>query len=168
MAHRIKIKLGDAEFEAEGTEESVQSQYEMFLAAMQSRSVAPTPSVAEIKQQDQTPPPAFTDNLIARIFELRPDDVVALRALPKGQDKDADALLLLLYRLQEAKERGACASHTSAQSLVVFWHSRLSTGPCPCPVQQYIIRGGQKKGTTYALNNRGIAKAEEIAARVFQ
>ena len=112
MAHRIKIKLGDAEFEAEGTEELVQSQYEMFLAAMQSRSVAPTPSVAEIKQQDQTPPPAFTDNLIARIFELRPDDVVALRALPKGQDKDADALLLLLYGYKKLKnEEHVLATH---------------------------------------------------------
>jgi hypothetical protein len=168
--HRIKIKLGNAEFEAEGAEESVQSQYERFLQAVERTS--PKQPAAQTPQngtQEQVQPPTglFDDALLSRIFDVRQDGVVALKVLPKGQDKEADSLLLILFgywRLKNEERIGATQLIRAAQ---------YSGIPVNSPAQalaihdRYFIRGGQRKGTTYCLNNQGITLAEGIASKIF-
>ena len=97
MAHKIKIKLGDAEFEAEGVAETVQAQYDQFLSALDrvgQKTATPNKSSAVEKPPL---PGTLDDALLGRIFDLRQDGVVALRVLPKGDSREADAFLLILY-----------------------------------------------------------------------
>ena len=75
--HKIKVKLGDAEFEAEGAEETVQAQYDQFLTALE-RTAQPT------KPKLQTPaagtqPSTESAGQLARIFELRQDGLVVFQ-----------------------------------------------------------------------------------------
>lgn len=161
MNHRIKMKLGDAEFEAEGTEESVKAQYESFLAALERRAAELPPALSAV-------PRSFDDSLMNRIFELRPDDLVTLKTLPKGKAKEADSLLLILYGYRKLRnEERVLATHllrASAHSGVRIYRPAHALAQH----EDYLIRSGQKKGSTYALNNRGVAKAEEIAAKIFE
>lgn len=172
-AHRIKIKLGDAEFEAEGSEQSVQAQYELFLSALKRETAkepgTPNPKAnGAVEQERQASPSAFDETLLARIFELRQDGVIALRVLPKGNDKEADALLLLLYGYRRLKtEEDVLATHL----LRAAQHSGVAVyrpAHALAVYDQFLIRGGQKKGSTYSLNNQGVAKAEGIAAKIFE
>jgi hypothetical protein len=168
--NRIKIKLGNAEFEAEGTEESVQSQYERFLQAFE-RMSSKEPAVQTLQNGTQEPAQPttgpFDDALLSRIFDVRQDGVVALKVLPKGQEKEADSLLLILFgywRLKNEERIGATQLIRAAQ---------YSGIPVNSPAQalaihdRYFIRGGQRKGTTYCLNNQGKALAEGIASKIF-
>ena len=91
MAHRIKVKLGDAEFEAEGAEDKVQSQYDQFLAALEQAKTKPP-----IKPAARTGDlPAIDDARITSIFELRPDDLVVLRFQPPSTVEAPDVMTLL-------------------------------------------------------------------------
>jgi hypothetical protein len=172
-SHRIKIKLGDAEFEAEGSEQSVQAQYELFLGALERKTVkepgTPTPKANGAPEGERRENlGAFDDNMQARIFELRQDGIVALRVLPKGNDREADALILLLYGYRRLKnEENVLATHL----LRAAQYSGVSVyrpAHALAVHDQFLIRGGQKKGSTYSLNNQGVTKAEEIAAKIFE
>jgi hypothetical protein len=173
-AHRIKIKLGEAEFEAEGSEQSVQAQYELFLAALERKSVKepdisnPKANGADEQERQAMPPRVFDETLLARIFELRQDGVVTLRVLPKGNGKEADALLLLLLGYRRLKnEEDVLATHllrAARYSGVSIYRPAHALADH----EQFLIRGGQKKGSTYSLNNQGLTKAEEIAAKIFE
>jgi hypothetical protein len=172
MNSKIRIKLGDAEFEAEGTEESVNAQYEQFIAALDRRNIVPTPAAAIApkfaENGTQATATPFDDSLVPRIFELRQDDVVTLKVLPKGPDKEADSILLLLYGYRKMKNE---ESVLATKLLLASKYSGVSIYRPAHALAQYeslIIRGGQKKGTTYTLNNQGVRKAEEIAAQIFQ
>jgi len=164
--HRIKVKLGDAEFEAEGAEDKVQAQYEQFLTAI---AHAPKPSVdtplTKDKKNDQPPGPV-DDALMMRLFEQREDGIVALRVLPQGTEREADTLLLLLYGYKRLRsEQNILATRlvraANHSGLKLTYLNRVQA-----QLTQYVMRGGQRKGATYALNNQGVLKAEEIAAKM--
>jgi hypothetical protein len=175
---RIRMKIGDSEFEADvPSDEVVQQMYDRFLAAIEKR--AAESQVTPIKASDpkppkgssdaaEKPPAEAADGLTARIFELRPDGYVTLKMLPKGDQKEADAFLLLLYGYRKLKgEETVLATHLlrSAEfsGLQAYRPAHALTVH-----ERYVIRGGYKKGSTYALNNQGLPKAEEIAAKIFE
>jgi hypothetical protein len=171
--HKIKFKLGDAEFEAEGAEEAVQAQLERFLAALEARAAVappPKPATSANHPNGNAEAPAtgeFDESLLPRIFELRQDGVVALRVLPKGSDKEGEALLLILLGFRRLKNE----EHVLATQLLrASSYSGVGVYRPAHALAQYdrfLIRGGQRKGTTYSLNNQGIVKAQEIAMQIF-
>jgi len=168
----IRMKIGDAEFEADvPSDEVVQQMYDRFLAAIEKRApeaASKKPPLSGDTKTTETPNGSEADGLVQRIFELRPDGFVALKMLPKGEQKEADAFLLILYgyrklkgeetilgtHLLRAAEFSGLQAYRPAHALAVH--------------ERYVIRGGYKKGSTYALNNQGIVKAEEIAAKIFE
>jgi hypothetical protein len=160
---RLKIKLGDSEFEAEGTPEDIQAQYAAFLEAIKNTGAKP-----KAPKEPAASPESLDDTALGRIFEAAPDStLVTLKILPKGENRDADAMLLLLYGYrmfrQEHTVLGTQLMKAAEQSgLPGFRPSWVA------PVHEvYLIRGGQKKGSTYGLNNQGLIKAKEIAAKMF-
>src|ERR1043166_6447097 len=101
--------------------------------------------------------------MLARMFELRADGVIALRVLPKGDEREADAFLLILYGYRRLK---GDEDILGTQLLRSAQHSGIDTyrpAHALASYDRYVIRGGQRKGSTYSLNNQGIIKAEEIA-----
>ena len=165
VSHRIKIKLGDSEFEAEGASETVQAQYEQFLAALD-RTGTKTPSAKTASQQPQNT--GDGDAIFSRIFEMRPDGVVTLKLLPKGDEKEADAFLLILYGYRRLKQEETVLGTHLLRAAELSGLSSYRPAHALAPHERYVIRGGQKKGSTYALNNQGVSKAEEIANKIFE
>jgi len=167
MVHKIKIKVGNAEFEAEGSAEDVESQYTRFLALLDK-----APSAKLTEKTLESNPEITTNNVansdLSKLFELRQDGIVTLRMLPKGDDREADAFLLLLYgylmlkeqeevlatQLLAAADRSGLSAYRPAHALAI--HDGL------------VRRGGVKKGSWYSLNNQGKLKAQEIAAKILE
>lgn len=173
---RIKIKHGDSEFEADVPADKVQPMYDQFLVTMEKRNQAPQqPFNAGSVDPSNKPKPhdaglaeGQVDPRLARLFELRADGMVTLRVLPKGDLKEADAFLLLLYGYRRLKdEEDVLATHL-LRAAELSGLSSYRPAQALAPHEPLVIRGGQKKGSTYSLNNQGVIKAQEIAARIFE
>ena len=105
--------------------------------------------------------------MLTRVFDLREDGAVTLKVLPSGPDKNADAMLLLLYGYYRLKNE----EYVLATEL--FRAAERSGISLRRPANEYVrngrfvIRGGQRKGTHYSLNSQGLAMAKEITAKIF-
>jgi hypothetical protein len=169
--HKVRIKIGDAEFEAEGSEESVKQQYADFLGALENRRAAPPPPVnpAAQKQQAATGENASTTvssldaDLLNKVFKLD-GDLVSLHFLPRGDNVRADALMLLLYGYATLKNQ---AMVLGTQLVRAANQSGLGLDRVDRSLESYesqnmVLRGGVRKGTKYGLNNPGKIRAEEL------
>jgi hypothetical protein len=123
---RLKMKIGDAEFEADVPESIVQPMYDRFLSMLERRrtplfwqldtagnahkkthdiEAAVRGSFEEVVRSSATKVRRETCNqdFLTQVFDLRQDGVVILKVLPKGPDQHADGLLLLLYGYYRVK-----------------------------------------------------------------
>src|SRR5262249_50570404 len=152
---RLKMKIGEAEFEADVPENKVQPMYAQFLFMLERRNrsvVRPLDVDAGVSSKPEmtvqvAPAESFGETvdeaLLSRVFDLQEDGAVTLRVLPNGPDQSADVLLLLLYgyhrikheecvlatELFRAAERSGISLRRPAKELV-----RNS---------RFVIRGGQ-------------------------
>ena len=166
--HRIKIKIGDAEFEAEGKPELVKSQFEGFLAVVGHR---PTVSV---KPQEQVTPHTgknassgqvkrhgkIDEATLSRVFKM--DDPLSLMATPDTDNPEADAILVLIYAHTEMNGNPDVTSGALLKSMAKTGLNvkRMSQ---TIEARRELIRSvGIKKGTRHSLNNRGIAESEKL------
>lgn len=171
MTHKIKIKVGSAEFEAEGTAEDVESQFTRFMALLEKAppQVSPLPPPASRNGNGQEQKVIDTGDLdLARIFDLRQDGYVTLKLLPKGESRESDAFLLLLLGCRELKQEERVLATHILRAAQFSGISSLRPADAAAATEPYIIRGGQKKGSTYMLNNQGLVRAKEIAAKMFE
>jgi hypothetical protein len=166
--HRIKIKLGDAEFEAEGAEATVQAQYEQFLSTFERIGQKSVPPQVTNSTLEKPPAGALDDALLGRIFDVRQDGVVALKVLPKGDGKEADAFLLILYGYRRLKQEEDVLGTHLLRAAEYSGLTAYRPAQALAAHERYVIRGGHKKGSTYSLNNQGVTKAEEIATKIFE
>jgi hypothetical protein len=180
---RLKMKIGEAEFEADVPENEVQPMYHQFLSMLERRSQAAVSLPTTGAKADQRPAieatvragssvqslaDTFDDALLARIFDLREDGAVTLKVLPPtGPDTNADAMLLLLYGYRRLKNEDYVLAtqlfRAAAQSGITL---RRSVNEY-MRNSRFVIRGGQRKGSHYALSSHGLAMAKEITARIF-
>ena len=185
---RLKMKIGEAEFEADVPENEVQPMYHQFLSMLERRSQAAVSLSATDAKADQRPAIEATvragssvqslsvqalgatvdDTLLARIFHLRENGAVTLKVLPPtGPDTDADAMLLLLYGYRRLKNEDYVLAtqlfRAAAQSGITL---RRSVNEY-MRNSRFVIRGGQRKGSHYTLSSHGLAMAKEITARIF-
>ena len=172
---RIKMKFGDAEFEADVREDEVQPMYDQFLCTLE-RRIGPRTEGVEGKTSEHKPevveiadfgPAGFEQNPLTRIFDLREDGGVRLKVLPTGADKDAEALLLILYGYRQLKnEDGVLATrlHRDAEQsgVSIRWPAYELAN-----YDRYVERIGHKKGSAYSLNTQGVAMVREITTRMF-
>jgi hypothetical protein len=173
---RIKIKHGDSEFEADVPADKVQPMYDQFLATLEKRNQAPpAPFNAGKNNPDAKPNPLAQPledqadkQLLTRLFDLRADGIVTLRVLPKGDTKEADAFLLLLYGYRRINEQEDVLATHLLRAAELSGLAAYRPAHALAPHEHLIIRGGHKKGSTYSLNNQGIIKVQEIAARIFE
>lgn len=172
LTHKVRIKIGANEFEAEGDKATVEEQARQFFALMAAAPAAPvSPAGGAASQQPPSDPGA--NNLGVAASQAAMDgafqvegDLISLRVLPKSQSYAADTLLMLLYGhkvmrdegevlggklMKEARQSGLKIDRVDR---VIDLHS------------EFIIKGGARKGARYGLNNRGIAKAKEMLEKL--
>lgn len=163
-SHRIKVKFGTAEFEAEGEPEAVQAQYSQFLEILAKAPAAAANAASAPVEKRTSGTDEIDSDTAAKIFGAAADGTVSLLILPKGENKEIDAFLLLLYayrRQGHDRVLGTQILRSGAQSGI----SVRAANVYPT-VDRFVLRGGQRKGTTYQLNNQGVIQAQEIARKL--
>jgi hypothetical protein len=166
---KIAVKLGpEIEFNAEGPESLVRQAYNDFLEiAKQKREAdetikplaAPTHESLEYRQQDQ-PDNTTNQTFLHRVFRVD-GEVVSLRALPKTENANADAVLLLLYGYSVIKGQHDVSAVRLAQSARRSGVRADRMDRILAQSQGYVLRSGIKKGVRYGLNNPGLRRCEE-------
>jgi hypothetical protein len=161
---RIKVKIGDNEFEAEGPTGVVNDQFESFkeLVMSSSRQVvsegsANNPQVADStrKQDDETHVP------LEQILHVS-GRVVSLTALPASA---LDAALLIMLGHKDLR------NHVSVTGQEIGDGLAQSGRPVPrvdrvmdkALEDAHVLKTGVKRGTRYRLTNQGLAKALGVA-----
>jgi hypothetical protein len=181
---RLKIKIGESEFEADVPEKQIGPMYAQFLAMLDRRSETPARSInlgtkAPTQEREMEAPvlagpsvqffnETFDRTLLSRIFDLSHDGAITLKVLPRGGDTIAEAMLLLLYGYYLLKNE-ECVLATQ-----LFRAAKQSGVPLRRSINGYVKdrrfvnRGGRAKGSHYSLNGQGLEMAKVIAAKMFE
>ena len=161
---RIKIKIGDHEFDAEGPVEIVQAQFEAFRMII---SNFPR-HIDQPKSRNESH--AIEDNgnnvgsahvPIEKIVHVS-GRVVSLTAIPKSS---TEAALLIMLGQKDLRNNIAVTGQEIGDG--------LDQSGCPVPRvdrvmdkaldEAYVLKTGIKRGTRYRLTNQGLSKALNIA-----
>jgi hypothetical protein len=177
-SHRIKVKLGDAEFDAEGKPEDVKAQYEAFLALVSSLPKQAAPHVSTATAYNKTPVPGQPNNephgmapeALERIF--RRGDNLSLAALPSGDNAAQDAMIALLYGYLKLQSESTVTGTSLMKSAKISGVDLGKVGRVDrvmaALIPDYVLAAGVKKAKRYQLNNRGLAKAEAVINAILQ
>ena len=186
--HKLRMKIGPHEFEAEGTVEEVNEQFaawkEIVLAVgapAQGLSLPFIPSTAQVPPlvtgAPTTPLPLMvaTEADAAKAASSEPppnifvtDDrrrLVWLRVHPPGESRASDAALLVLYglkRLMNVDEplAGQIKDALEESGIRVDRVDRITLGNLR---DGLLLKSGFGKGGKYRLTMTGLAKAESLA-----
>jgi len=161
--YRLKIKIGDHEFEADGPVEAVQSQFEIFknlittiptnkpeTAAPENQEIPPqTPASQDISKSD-----------LDRIFRSE-RRIISLTISPSS---DVDAVLLILYgqrhyRNNESPTGGEILDGLEQSGYRAIRIDRIVTG---LSSEGAVIITGRHRGKRYRLTNQGVVRTEGI------
>jgi hypothetical protein len=165
-AYRLKVRVGDSEFDAEGPEETVKSQFELFLSAVNGRPHKAPVNGTSPKNGDLplgTDADPIGEGTWNRFYKLEGEDGVSLKVLPQTANFNGDALILLLFGFLHLKSldtvsSGDLLAMAKKSGLRIDRIDRSLSGE----LNQYINRGGSRKGTRYSLNNRGQSYAQGL------
>lgn len=173
--HRIKAKIGEHEFDAEGDRELVSKQYDQFLATVNALSQLPK---KDATQDDNTVNPPTNVNkseetiprdVLNRVF--RTDEPLSLLAKPMTDNVDADGLIILIYGMRVLKGEqtvtGLALMKSAKQSGLKLKADRVDR-TLASYVGELVNSAGKKRGLRYSLNNRGIAHAESLIPKMVQ
>lgn len=169
--YRLKIKIGENEFEAEGQADVVQQQFNAFKEIVESlpTSPRPYPQITNIPKETSGTIPIvkynvlFNEQDIGKIMKVD-DRIVSLTVRPKSVE---DAVLLLIYgqKMLRANDLTSGAEImdgiTATGSLAVSRVDRLlekmgDSGD--------LIVTGERRSKRYRLTNSGLAKVRQIAS----
>jgi hypothetical protein len=168
--YRLKIKLGDYEFDAEGPHDVVQAQFQAFQEMV--ASVPRTPVKEPAPRRDDTPAPDSSlvtadlgtiDAALSRIMKVE-NRIVSLTAPPKAVE---DAVLLLLYGQRMMRNNEAVTGSEIVDGLTAT--GGLDIGRSDRLLERVARNGdvimiGERRGKKYRLTNAGSNKARQIAA----
>lgn len=173
---KLHVRLGAAEFEAEGSEFQVREQFAMFVTLVQSGVIPvagiPASNSEPIDGVEESEPEApgsenkrqetNAEALARRVFTEK-DGVVSLLALPNGESEQADTILLCLYGFQKILAHDTVTTVALAKAVKQSGIAldRLDRVIAPF-IGKFITRSGSRRGTRYGLTNRGVARAEEV------
>jgi hypothetical protein len=165
---KIRIKIGDSEFEAEGPEDLVRVQFDEFMSVMKAHPPSPAPPLLPQALPDPTaalavaiPAPEVSPDWLSRVFQVR-NRTVTLLALPKSETAIKDAMLMLIYGFEKLLGTGAVTGVALAEAarqsgVQIDRVDRVMKG-----LGAWINAGGARRGRRYSLNNPGRKKAEDL------
>jgi len=156
-ASRLKVKVGQHEFEAEGPAEQVAAQYESWKELVS--NLAKVGAVTEAETREET---IFSCDKKGGLISLKVHP-------PAGESRAGDAILLVLYGFRKAGNDGAGMAEVPVSKLKESLDvSGLGVRRIDRAAQAYIrsgyvLKSGRRRGGIYRLTNTGYARAEEIA-----
>jgi hypothetical protein len=156
--HKLRLKFGDHEFEAEGSEAFVLRGLDAFRELRPGHG-APSPMAPERRGD------ADWDSLVR---EESAGGTLSLRVLPEGRDRQADTVLVLLlaYRRLRGQEEVPVLQLTEGMKRSGSPVARLDRALAAYLRQHVVLKSGSGKGGRYGLTNRGLKKAAGIAAEL--
>lgn len=160
----VRMKFGDAEFETDVPESQVEFMYARFLEKIGS---IPPPKTGG-KFIDPADKPTIDETQLGRIFEVKQDGIVTLRRLPKSENQEADAFLLMLYGCRKLKQQEEVLATNLLAAAAYLGLKTYRPAHALAEYESYVIRGGLKKGSWYGLTTQGVLKAEEVLAKMFE
>lgn len=166
--HKTTAKIGAAEFEAEGTQASVEAQLKAFLATVATCAEKGLISTSPKEDSDAKGVPgrqadAIDNDILDAVLEKGDDNIVHLRTSPET-GRQGDVLLLLLLGYHDLARKhdvsGAELKESVQRSGVEVKRPDRALEPL---VKAGLVReGGRKSGKRYALKQNGRAKALEL------
>lgn len=158
---KIRMKVGDHEFEAEGPAEMVQAQFEAFRSLL---SIAPIktepPSAQEpVNPVENTGNPSHVR--LDRIMRAQ-GRVVSLTAIP---DREEDSALLILLGNKEMRANESVTGSEVGDGLAQSGRpvNRTDRVMEKLISENYVLKSGFRRGTRYRLSNIGHQKALAVA-----
>jgi hypothetical protein len=167
---RLKIKVGEHEFEASGEPEDVKEQYRMFVELVGTMARTPhpqpqTPSLNDTPEVDSsTPSPSTPANELALTKIMKQEGrVVSLTVRPKSL---VDAIMLLMLghkviRNSEYTTGAELIDGLKTSGGITF--SRIDKLMEKISDDGDIIVTGERRGKKYRMTNAGMTKARQIA-----
>jgi len=168
--YKLRIKIGNAEFEAEGPEQTVKEQFEAFKLLVESsprgvNTTAKQPSTEPLQAYE--PLEAMDSEDLRRLYLFsKSGDSLSLAFPPQGKDRQQQALLLILYGFkmllgQDDASVGALKDSLEQSGFVVERVDRLAF---PLTKAGLVWKGGKKgRGGKYRLTNLGVSQAQSVA-----
>jgi hypothetical protein len=155
MSYRLKVHIGGQhDFEAEGDKESVERQFAVFTELVRNAMAKSSSHKGELPE-----------SLIQ--FVRTDTESIFLATLPQGENPVADAILLILLAYLLMREtkivsgsdllRGLKKSGVRAERI------DRALGNYIGGTHALVVKMGIRRGVTYKLTERGIAKAKELA-----
>jgi len=156
-SYKLQVKLGSAEFSAEGQEETVKQAFQKFLEAVKSSS--DTKLFLE-KTPDKETPEEISRGLLDKVFSVA-GDFISLRLLPTDSpNKAADSGILLIYGFQKLLQLEEVPVTKLTQALTKSGVSFDRVDRILSVHKGLYMKGGTRSGGRYSLNNQGIQQAE--------
>ncbi len=166
--YRLKIKIGEHEFEAEGPTEAVQSQFQAFKELVAS-APAHKPENKELPESDANKPEnAVTvplgSQVLGRIFR-QDRRVISLTAPPTSEN---DAVLLVLYgqRFYRENDNATGSEIIDGMEQSGYRTPRIDRILGSLASEGSVIITGAHRGKKYRLTNQGNTRAEGLARSI--
>jgi len=162
--YRLKIKVGDHEFEAEGSEEAVQRQFEawkeLIAATPGQKDATPANNTNQERNSDATSASLPLEKI------MRSDGrIISLTAPP---ELAPEAALLILLGQRQIRSNEAVTGNEMMEGMQQsgFRLVRVDRILENLADSGAVIRSGVHRGTRYRLSNTGFARALDIARTV--
>lgn len=166
---KIKIKIGQHEFEAEGPTESVQSQFQAFKELIATAQTQINDTSANSQKQEQsreTQQQPKQNGGLALDKIMRMDGRVISLTAQAGSEEDSVLLLMLgqkNYRNNETVTGNELMSGLLQSGIRVPRVDRITEKLTDSGL---VIRIGAHRATRYRFTNQGMVRAQEIAKAV--
>jgi hypothetical protein len=162
---KLRAKVGDAEFEAEGPTEEVKAQFEEWKKLIEGRLPKAATIPAGAQKNPQLGGGVPDADLVRQVFTER-DGVLTLQGLC---DADADSLLMLVYgykllKPEEYPVTGVRLNQAATQS-------GIQAGRPDRAITQrseFLVTSGLRRGKRYGLNVRGEQHAQNLMRQLFE
>ena len=172
-AYRLKIKIGDHEFEAEGPADAVQKQFETFKELILSAPLSPVAKPQDgLEGQDEDADaeikndlPSDVDSRLGKIMRVN-QRVVSLTARP-GTVRDAIILILYGHKiLRQSEEVTGGEIMDGLTTTGGFSISRVDRMLESLGRDGSVIVIGERRAKRYRLTNTGSNVARTVAQQV--
>ena len=162
--HRIKIKIGEHEFEAEGPTDVVQSQFEAFKQLIASTPRQSNVSIERQGNQGKTTKDAGSSEVPSPLGKIMKVEgrVVSLTVKPQS-DGIAALLVLLGHKVFRGNDTVTASELRDGLEHSGYRFSRVDRFMQPLCNEGTVIQIGTRKATRYRLTNPGIVQAEAAA-----